>query len=107
MFFALAMGLWGMVAYVRRQPLGPNYWGALVIGEVVSVLQATLGVIQLLGGGSPARWIHFLYGSLAVVIWPATFGYLRGQRESRTESLTFGLVSLFLFGIAFRALTTG
>jgi len=107
MFFVLAMGLWGMVAYVRKQPLGPNYWGALVIGEIVGVLQVILGVIQWLGGSQPARGIHFLYGSLAIVIWPATFGYVRGQQESQTESLVFGLVSLFLFGIAIRAFTTG
>jgi hypothetical protein len=68
MFFVLAMGLWGMVAYVRKQPLGPNYWGALVIGEIAGVLQAILGAIQLLGGSQPARGIHFLYGSLAIVI---------------------------------------
>jgi hypothetical protein len=107
MFFSLAMGLWSMYSYLRNQPLGPSYWGALVIGEVVAVLQAALGVIQLADSGVPARTIHFLYGTLTILIWPVTFGYMRGQQGSRTEPLVYGLVSLFLFGIAVRALTTG
>ena len=106
MLFALAMGLWGMFSYLTRNPLGPSYWGALVIGEIVAVIQAVVGVIRL-GGGGPFSPIHVLYGTLSVVIWPAAFGYMRGQQDSRTESLVYGLVSLFLFGIAIRALTTG
>jgi len=91
---------------LTRNPLGPSYWGALVIGEIVAVIQAVVGVIRL-GGGGPFSPIHVLYGTLSVVIWPAAFGYMRGQQDSRTESLVYGLVSLFLFGIAIRALTTG
>jgi hypothetical protein len=107
MFFALALGLWGMVMYFTRQSLGPSYWGALVIGEIVAVLQGLLGVIQLVAGGQPGRLIHILYGSLSVLVWPAIFGYMRGQRESRNETFAYGLGSLFLFGLALRAFTTG
>lgn len=107
MFFAATMGLWGLFHYFTNQPLGPSYWGALVIGEGVAILQAIMGISQLATGGQPMRIIHFLYGGLTVLIWPALFGYMRGQRESRNETLTFGLGSLFLFGLALRAFTTG
>jgi hypothetical protein len=107
MLYTAALGLWGMFSYLRSQPLGSSYWGALVIGEIVAVLQAILGISRLLGGNSPGGIVHILYGSLSVITWPAIFGYMRGQRGSRTETLVYGLGSLFLFGIALRAFTTG
>ena len=106
MFFALAMGLWGLFAYVRKQPVGSNYWGALVIGETLGVVQGVLGLVRLVDGGGPERIIHILYGVVAVITWPAAFGYTRG-RDSKAEAFTYGLVGLFLFGIALRASTTG
>lgn len=106
MFFALALGLWGMFLYITRRPLGPSYLGALRVGEVVAVMQAILGIIRLIGGGQPSRLIHILYGSLSVLVWPAIYGYVRGQEGSRSETFAFGIGSLFLFGLALRALTT-
>ena len=38
--YALAMGLWGLFAYLRNQAPSSSYWGAMVIGEIVVVLAA-------------------------------------------------------------------
>jgi hypothetical protein len=86
--FVLVCGLWGLIGYLRGQPVSPSFWGALVVGL------------------RPGQLIHFLYGVLTVLSLPTAYAYSRG-RSGRRESLLYGLVCLFIFGLALRAMTTG
>jgi hypothetical protein len=104
--FALIVALWSLMLFLRRQTPGGNFWGTLVIGELLALVQAALGLIQWLGGNMPARSIHFLYGILGLLVWPATFAFTRGRIERR-HILFWGLAGLFLFGLTLRASTTG
>ncbi|MFQ5854251.1 MAG: hypothetical protein ACE5LU_01205 [Anaerolineae bacterium] len=104
--FALVVGLWALLNYVRRQGISPSYWGTLVIGELVLVAQALIGVVMYFQGGRPPGIVHFLYGVLVLLIWPGVYAYTQG-RDTRREALIYGLASLFLFGLAWRAINTG
>ena len=82
-------------------------WGALVIGELLVLAEGLLGVSLFLAGHRPARTgIHILYGVFLVVALPGTFSFTR-RRPARAEALIFGLISLFLAGVAVRARVTG
>jgi hypothetical protein len=107
--FTLVMALWAFVAAARGRGLDGNYMGAIVIGELVLILQSALGALLLLGGhanGLDRPWLHILYGLLAVLIWPFLFTYTRRQSDRR-ESILFAAGSLFLWGLAMRAAETG
>ena len=104
--FTLVVGLWALLNYARRQGLSPSYWGTLVIGELLLATQALLGVAMFVQGGRPPRVIHFLYGVLVLMVWPGVYVYTEG-RDTRREALFYGLASLFLFGLALRAIGTG
>lgn len=104
--FTLAVGLWALINYVRGRGLTSSYWGALVVGELVLVGQALVGGVLYLQGGRPARSLHLLYGLLVLLVWPGLFAYTEG-RDTRREALFYGLASLFLFGLALRAIMTG
>lgn len=106
MLFTLVVGLWALFNYVRRQGLPPSYWGTLVIGELLLATQALVGGVMYFQGGRPPRIIHFLYGVLVLLIWPGAYVYTEG-RDTRREALIYGLASLFLFGLALRAIDTG
>jgi hypothetical protein len=67
--------------------------------------QAVLGIVLLASGLSPARTIHFLYGSLTVLVFPILWFYTRGD-TSRRASLIWGLAGLAMMGLAFRAIGT-
>jgi CDP-diglyceride synthetase len=106
LYFAIIIALWTLIQYVRKQEIGGNYWGAVVIGEVLVVLQAIVGVVLWFQGALPARPIHFLYGIVAVLTWPGVFAATKGE-TGRRETLYWLVASIFLAGIAFRAISTG
>lgn len=106
LYFAILIALWTLFRYIRRDELGGNFWGALVIGEGLIVLQALVGVILWIQGLLPPRLIHFLYGAVALLTWPAIFATTKGE-TGRREVLYWLLASIFLAGIAWRAISTG
>ncbi len=104
--YALVMGIWAAWDYFRGKSVSSSYWGALIIGELVMVGQGVLGIILVLSGRMPADLIHFLYGVLVALSWPAAYVYTNA-RAGRSEAAIYALVSFFIFGLAIRALMTG
>ncbi|MFN2223436.1 MAG: hypothetical protein PVH65_04155 [Chloroflexota bacterium] len=106
LFFFL-LGIWGLFRAIRKQGVDGSYMGALVIGELIFVTQAVIGIILAIGGGVPGRGnFHYLYGVFALIALPGLFAYLRGD-DSNLAQWYYGLAALFLFGIALRAIGTG
>ena len=104
--FALAMGVWAAWSYFRGHGVNSNYWGALVIGEVLVLAQGVIGVGLVLTGHTPADVLHFLYGVLVAIAWPGVYVYTNA-RAGRSEAALYALVSFFIFGLAVRAIMTG
>ncbi|UCG25161.1 MAG: hypothetical protein JSW55_03960 [Chloroflexota bacterium] len=105
--FFLLLGIWGLIRAIRKNGVDGSYFGALVIGELIFVLQAGLGIILALGGGAPGRGIvHYIYGAFALVALPGLFAYTRGD-DSNQAQWYYALLTLFLFGVALRAIDTG
>ncbi len=105
--FTIVAAIYGLVEYLRHKPVSPNYWGVIVVGNLLALGQAGLGIWLALDGARPDRgWIHIIYGTVAVLWVPLITLASRG-RTGRSETLLCTLVSLFEFGISLRALTTG
>jgi heme A synthase len=100
-----AIGVWGVFLGVRKSPLSPAYRGALVIGVGLGLVQALLGIVLVLSGLRPADNLHFLYGASVILTLPLVMSYIVDKRISKP--LAFGLASLFMAGLAIRAITTG
>jgi hypothetical protein len=104
--FSLIIGLYGLWRFLRRQGVGANLFGILAAGELLYVAQAAVGFWLYGLGGRPARpGVHILYGILMIITLPAAYAFLRG-RDERREALIYGLVGLFLAGVALRAIFT-
>jgi hypothetical protein len=104
LYFAL-VGVWGLFLAFRRAELSAGYRGALVIGVVLAVMQAVIGIVLFLGGGRPRDDLHYLYGLSLIVALPLVQQYLANRRWSKV--LVYGLASLFMMGLGIRAITTG
>jgi heme A synthase len=105
--YALVMGAWGLINFLRRRPPDPGYNGALVIGVGLFTMQGVVGLLLLLLGAMPSRgFIHFLYGITMVLTIPAIYAFTRGSNTVR-ESFLYGAGMLFIWGLAERAVETG
>jgi hypothetical protein len=106
MLFMAALGVWGLVAYLRGQSISGSYAGALAIGEALVLVQVGAGVAMFATGARPPSATHYLYGLTAVLVLPFAWSYLRG-RNQRQALLIYSLVALFIFGLAVRGIVTG
>ena len=106
MLFMAAVGLWGIVAYLRGQSISGSYGGALAIGEALILVQVGAGVAMFATGARPPSTTHYLYGLTAVLALPFAWSYLRA-RSQRQALLIYSLVTLFIFGLAVRGIITG
>lgn len=104
--YALALGIWAAWSYFRGHGVNSNYWGALIVGEILILGQGIIGVVMVITGLLPADLLHFLYGVLVAGSWPAVYIYTNA-RATRSEAAIYALVSFFIFGLAIRAMMTG
>lgn len=107
--FFLFLGIWGIYRAVRRYSVDGSYMGALVIGQILYVVQGILGAVLWATGniGAVARpEMHILYGAFALVFLPFVFlVWLKGD-DSNQAQWVLAFTTLFLFGIAERAIST-
>src|SRR5678815_4504899 len=104
--FTLAVTLMALYRLLRREGLGSDFWGTVVIGEVLIVVQAILGAVLFFTAHQAPQTLHYLYGALNVFTWPAAYSYTLNQ-DDRRQTLIWTLVSVFLFGLSLRARVTG
>lgn len=105
LIYVLCLALWGFWRFVRKQGLDSGYWGALVIAEVLLLVQGGLGSAMWLIGLHPERSIHLLYGVVSALAIPGVFAYTRGRGE-RSEMLLYAAVMLVTVALILRATTT-
>lgn len=105
LIFFLVVGLWGLLEFARGGSLGGNISGALVIGQILVVVQGAFGLVLYVDGPRPQDPIHILYGITAALILPFVWSYVR-DKAPRQGLLIYSLVALFIFGLAIRGMTT-
>ena len=101
-----AVGVWGMLSYLRGGSLSGSLTGALVIGQALVAVQVLAGVGLLVAGVRPPSPVHYLYGATAILVLPFVWSYLR-ERDQRQALLFYSLLALFIAGLAVRGMTTG
>ena len=101
-----AVGFWGVFLARRKSTVTPGYRGALIIGVGLAVIQVVIGLLLLVTQpGRPVDNLHYLYGASVILTLPLVASYIVDKKMSRP--LAFGLASLFMAGLAIRAITTG
>jgi hypothetical protein len=109
LMFTVVAGFYGLYLYFRKQTVTPNYWGIIVVGNLLTVGQGVLGLILALSGKQPEQWVHILYGVVALMWIPiinVINNLANNSEHNRRETLIVALISLFEAGIALRAITT-
>ena len=105
--FSLLAAGYSLLLYLQQKGVEGGFLGVIAIGELLYLAQVAVGVLLAFSGGPrPARlWVHVLYGTVLVIMYPAAYAFTRG-RDGRRELLTYAAVALFLAGISLRAVAT-
>lgn len=103
--FMILLGILSFINYFRGLGVTGNVIGAVIVGEVLMLVQVSLGLILLISGLYPPQLIHFLYGALTILAFPALWVYTRGATDRRA-SLMWALAGLFMMGLTLRAIGT-
>lgn len=110
LLFMIIAGVWGLLRWARKQPIDSNYFGILVVGELLLIAQALVGAYMLfiLGGGANLERanMHVLYGFLTAIALPALYAYTRGQTETHREQGMYAFMCLTLAALVWRAMVT-
>lgn len=107
LMYMVIMGLWGLWRYFRSGSIDGSFWGALVVAEIVLVLQGLLGGYLWVIGLRPLRGgVHILYGIASVLVIPGIFAFTRGGSDRRALFI-YAIGLLFLAGLVLRGIATG
>jgi heme A synthase len=103
--FLAILTVWAFVQFFRSRPLGPSWYGAAVVAEILLLAQFVVGGILFFEGlqAGPRPWIHILYGTVAIIALPAAHTYFGKLEDTKIQALAMALSCAFLWGIVQRA----
>lgn len=100
-----AAGGWSLAAHYRPAARRRALWWVVIAAQVLVFVQAGLGVaVQSVENLEPVDF-HYLYGFTMIVVITMLYGYRQQMEEQRF--LLYGGGSLFLMGLAIRAMILG
>lgn len=82
----LLAGVWGAVAWVRREP-SVAFWYLLRAAQGLVIAQVGLGLALLAGGSRPTDGLHVVYGVAPLVVTLATEAMRVGAAERELEGI--------------------
>ena len=106
LYYFILLAVWGTVRFLRKQGVDSSYFGALVIAEILLIVQFLVGGYMWIIGFRPLETVHLLYGFVSLLAIPGMFAYTKG-RTDRPEMLMYSVVALITIGLLMRAIFTG
>lgn len=82
----LLAGVWGGVAWARRDP-SVWFWYILRTAQVVVVVQVTLGLILLFTDHRAGDQLHYVYGVSLLVVTVVTEGMRAGAAQRELDEI--------------------
>ncbi len=101
---AAAAAVWGGATYLRRAPASPLLGHLLALVQTLLVAQVALGLLLVGDDRRTADELHYVYGTLALLVVLAPWFY--APEEPRRRLAWFAGTSLIAAALAVRAYTT-
>lgn len=100
------VAVWGLLAWWRNWPLIQGYVVLALLGWFAFLPEILLGLALYANHHrAPLGWQHYIYGAGAVLGMVGGSFYRRRLRGR--EAMLFGIVALFMSGVALRGFLTG
>jgi hypothetical protein len=98
-------GLWALGAHWFAPLRTRALWWFIVVVELMIFVQVGMGVGLVAGQGYEAPKFHMFYGFVAIITVGLIYSYR--QQMEKYKYLLYGLGSLFVMGLAIRAMIVG
>jgi heme A synthase len=84
----LIAGVWGAVAWARRQP-SVRFWYVLRAAQASLIVQVLLGALLLISGREASDSLHYLYGTAPLLVNLFAEGMRVGAAEREVGDVEF------------------
>ncbi len=110
-FFVVAVftvgWVWGLAAWISKRGPGERFWIWVTVAQVVSGIEAAIGVIVFLLGNRADTVLHYAYGIFPIVALVIAHVVARRPDFRERPWVPFAWVAFICFGLTLRAVMTG
>ena len=110
-FFVVALftvgWVWGLVAWIAKREPGERFWVWVTVVQIVSGVQALIGIIVFVSGYRAESILHYAYGIFPIVALAAAHVFARRPDFRERPWIPFAWVAFICFGLTLRAVMTG
>ena len=108
LYFAV-LAAWGLFLWFRNQGPNGSYYGAMLIGEGIIIVQALSGLLLVATGHHPSDGLHWLYGGVVLLTLPVVhLVWAQKAGGSRNASVLYAAGCAFVLIVALvRSQSTG
>ena len=104
--FALGW-IWGGLAWMFKRDPGDRFWIWVTTAQIVSGIQALVGIVVFMSGYRALTMLHYAYGLFPVLALGVAHAIARRRDFRDRPWIPFAWVAFICFGLALRALMTG
>ncbi len=102
-----AAGAWCLLAYQFSVMRGRPMWVAVIVAQLTTFVQASIGALLANREGVELDDMHALYGFSAIVAVGIMYSYRTSPFMKGKELVLYGFGSLFIMGLGLRNLYLG
>jgi len=99
--------IWGAGSWIIKRGPGQRFWLWVTVVQILSVIQALIGIVVFLSGYRAATILHYAYGIFPIVA--LAVGHVVARRPDFRDRpwVPFAWVAFICFGLTLRAVMTG
>jgi hypothetical protein len=99
--------IWGLAAWVTKRGPGERFWTWVTVVQVLSGLQALVGIVVYALGYRALTLLHYAYGLFPIVALVGAHLVARRPDFRERPWIPFAWVAFICFGLTLRAVMTG
>jgi len=99
--------IWGLAAWVTKRGPGERFWTWVTVAQVLSGLQAIVGIAVFLLGYRALTLLHYAYGLFPILALVGAHQVARRPDFRDRPWIPFAWVAFICFGLTLRAVMTG
>lgn len=99
--------VWGLIVWIAKRDPGERFWVWVTAVQIVSGIEALIGIVVFLSGHRALTILHYAYGIFPIVALTTAHVVARRPDFRDRPWIPFAWVAFICFGLTLRAVMTG